>query len=408
MKIAYVTTFDSNDPSAWSSAGYEIPRVLEAAGAEIVRIGNLRRTPTAAALARMAIAKATGHPYQIDRERSVLRGYAEQVIATLHGRKFDVLLSPGSIPLAFIQSDKPKVLWTDCTFASMLDYYPAFTGLPRRNIRDGHAMEKASLSGCDLAVFNCEWGARAAIDVYGTDPSKVQVVPFGSSLETALSLNNLRELVEQRLSDNTVRLLFVGTDWGRKNGDFAVAVAERLNQRGVKATLSIVGTTRPKMPEHVASHGLINKGTSEGAEFLSRCYMQSTFLIHPALAECNANVFSEACAFGLPVLANNTGGNATSVISGGNGHLFALDDGPEEWASWIIKMSSDREAYYALSYGALLQHSELLNWSVAAPRMLRLIESVMRRSSSNDSGSTSHMRVGRLVEPPVRRLSGLS
>ena len=46
------------------------------------------------------------------------------------------------------------------------------------------------------------------------------------------------------------RLLFVGVDWKRKGGDFALRIAKRLNDRGIRAELTIVGGT-PEIPEEM-------------------------------------------------------------------------------------------------------------------------------------------------------------
>jgi glycosyltransferase involved in cell wall biosynthesis len=381
MKIAYVTTFDSSDPGAWSGAGYQIPKMLESAGAEVIRVDGLRRKPSVAALARMAAAKAAGRQYHVDREPSVLRGYAEQVQSNLYGRKFDALLSPGTIPLAMVETHKPKILWTDCTFAGLVDYYPSFTGLTERNLRDGHAMEGAALQSCDLVVYNCDWAAESAISSYGVDKSKVFVVPFGSSFAMRRSVAQVLELVEQRTRDDLVRLLFVGTDWHRKSGDFAVAVNQCLNQRGVRAELSVIGAAPQCNLPHVIEHGLVSKTSPSGTSLLEKRYRESAFLVHPAFAECNANVFSEACSFGLPILANRTGGIPTSVLTGQNGKLFEMDQTPDAWADYIVDTLKDQAVYVRLCLGAHRQFIERLNWDSAADAMLRLIERTVSRTS---------------------------
>jgi glycosyltransferase involved in cell wall biosynthesis len=385
MKIAYVTTFDSGHPDAWSGAGYQIPLALEEAGADVVRVDNLQRRASLPALARLAISRAVHRAHHLEREPSVLRHYAQQIQQRLERLDVDVVLSPGSIPLTFVQTSRPKVIWTDSTFAGIVDYYPSYRGLTRRNLRDGNAMERLSLASCDLAAYNSDWAADSAVSLYGCKRSNVAVVPFGSNFAVTLSPDAIASLVQRRVNDKPVKLLFVGTQWERKGGDFALAVTDSLVRRGVDALITIVGSVPPREAPYVKTYGFVSKATVEGAALLDRCYREAHFLVHPAVAECNANVFSEACSFGLPIIANRTGGIATSVMPGKNGTLFELGDSPDSWADWIVNTLRDRAAYAALSMGAHRQFNEKLHWPVAAGEMLRLMEALVAKSRTRAS-----------------------
>ena len=385
MKIAYVTTFDSSHPDAWSGAGYRIPLALSEAGAEVVRVDNLRRHASLPALARLAASRLADRPYHLDREPSILRHYARQIEQRLEGLDVDILLSPGSIPLTFVQTSRPKVLWTDSTFAGIVDYYPAYCGLTRRNLRNGNAMEHLSLKACDLAAYNSDWAAESAVSLYGLNRSNVAVIPFGANFSIDLSTDQIASLAAHRLKSKPVKLLFVGTQWERKGGDFAIAVTESLHRRGVDALISVVGSSPERGAAYVKEYGFVSTSTVEGASTLERCYREAHFLVHPAVAECNANVFSEACAFGLPIVANRTGGIPTSVVPDKNGALFEVDDSPDSWADWIVGTLRDENAYATLCQGAHRQFVEKLHWPVAAGAMLRLMEALLAKSRTRAS-----------------------
>jgi glycosyltransferase involved in cell wall biosynthesis len=239
--------------------------------------------------------------------------------------------------------------------------------------------------GCDLAAYNSDWAADSAVSLYGLNRSNVAVVPFGSNFAVSLSSDAIASLVQRRVNDERVKLLFVGTQWERKGGDFAMAVTDSLVRRGVDALISIIGSVPPREASYVKTYGFVSKATTEGAGTLERCYREAHFLVHPAVAECNANVFSEACSFGLPIIANRTGGIPTSVIPGKNGTLFDLGDSPDSWADWIINTLRDRAVYAALSMGAHRQFNEKLHWPVAAGTMLRLMEALLTRSRTQSS-----------------------
>lgn len=94
----------------------------------------------------------------------------------------DVVFSPGTIPIAHLKTNYPIVFWADATFAGMIDFYPSFSNLCSRSIRDGNRMEQAALSKCSLAIYSSEWAAKTALDNYDVNPQKVKVVPFGANI----------------------------------------------------------------------------------------------------------------------------------------------------------------------------------------------------------------------------------
>jgi glycosyltransferase involved in cell wall biosynthesis len=313
-----------------------------------------------------------------------MRSYSAQIGRRLKGMQVDAVVSPGTIAIAFLETTVPKIVWTDATFGAIVDYYPEFRKMTRRNRRDGDALERQALSSCDLAVYNSEWAAESAVSRYSMSPSRVRTIPFGSNFYSGLVASDIRELALKRPAATPINLLFVGTAWIRKGGDFALAVTEALNKRGVAAHLSIIGAAPGANKPWATEHGFLSQGNAREARIIRDCFTNAAFLIHPAVAECNANVFSEACSFGVPVLANRTGGIPTSIRSGENGHLFDLGDSPEKWADYIADTLLDQERYSSLCAGAFRQFSTRLHWPVAGATMLRAIEGVVNASRHRD------------------------
>ncbi|MEM5383452.1 glycosyltransferase family 4 protein [Paraburkholderia phymatum] len=387
MKIAYVTPYDAHDPNAWSGAGYQIPRALASAGAEIVNIGSLRKAPDAPALVRALWARLGGNLHQLEREPSVVRSYSEQASRRLRELDVDLVLSPGAIAVTYLKTQVPKIIWTDTSFGGIVDYYPEFDKMTARNRRDGDMLERISLKACDLAVFTSDWAAKRAISLYALEPSNVRVIPFGSNFSSGLGESTVRSLSVDRLRCDEIRLLFVGVAWERKNGEFALAVTENLRSRGVKAFIDIIGCRPGAKREWATEYGFLSSSDESQASTVRTCFARATFLIHPAVAECNANVFSEACSFGVPILANKTGGIPTSVLPGVNGNLFALDDSPEVWADYIVNTLRERDKYLRLCVGAFQQYSTRLNWSAAGSAMLEVMKRLVStyRPHANDA-----------------------
>jgi glycosyltransferase involved in cell wall biosynthesis len=329
LNIAYVTTYDSSNIRMWSGTGFHIAKSLESAGAAIHRIGALRATRTLGnGVAYLWATRVRGQQDHAHRHPSVLRGYARQVQRGLRdlkdrGIQIDMILAPGVLPIAHLETDTPIAIWTDCTFASMVGYYQSWTNLSLRSLKMGNNADRMGLRRAAKLVFASEWAAKSAIEDYGCDPARISIVPLGANVDAGISEDDALSLIEQRL-EPTVRLLLVGVDWQRKGCSFAIEVAQQLRQRAVNVKLDIVGCLPPpgyEVPDFVTCHGFLRKSCPEDVARLRRLFLHATLLILPTKAECQGIVFNEAAAHGLPVIAPDTGGGV--ICSSTRGHRIS-------------------------------------------------------------------------------------
>ena len=231
MKIAYVTTYDASDIHAWSGVGYNILRTLQHSGFQTESIGNLRDKKTFLLRIKKLFYSVCHKNYHIGREPSLLKFYANQVENELSKIYCDIVFSPGILPIAYLRTDKPIVFWADASFAGMVDFYPHFSNLCTETIRKGNQIEQLALSKCRIAIYSSEWAAKTAIENYDVNPAKVQVVPFGANISCNRNLHDVESIIEKKVMD-VCKLLFIGVDWHRKGGDFALAVAAATKQTG--------------------------------------------------------------------------------------------------------------------------------------------------------------------------------
>lgn len=120
MKIAYVTTYDSSDVSAWSGTGNYILRALQDVGLQTESIKNLNQRKISRLLCRLKGAyywRILKKSYMRDHEPTVLMNYSTQVEKLLASIHYDIVFSPGTIPIACLQTEKPIVFWTDASWA---------------------------------------------------------------------------------------------------------------------------------------------------------------------------------------------------------------------------------------------------------------------------------------------------
>jgi glycosyltransferase involved in cell wall biosynthesis len=309
-----------------------------------------------------------------------LKSFAFQARRRLEGLNYDVVVAPNMWGIAYLRIEKPVVLWADCTFGSMVDFYPDYTNLCARSLREGHRAEFKALQGCSLAVFASEWAAESAIGYYNVPKEKVKVVPYGANIICSRRLEDIERMIESRLRC-CCKLLFIGKVWQRKGGEIAVEVAKELNRRGLETELALVGSlpdNADKLPAFIKPLGFIDKSKQKGKEQLERLFSESHFLIVPSRAEAYGIVFCEASSYGVPSIATDVGGIPTVVKEGVNGKRFSLTASVEEYASYIYSIMNNYEEYKKLAISSFIEYETRLNWKVASERFGQLITDLVK------------------------------
>jgi glycosyltransferase involved in cell wall biosynthesis len=378
MRIVYLTTYDALDQQNFSGAATFMARTFQKQGVDLHLVGDLRVPPQPLLIAkRLLYSRLLGRRYLIDRSPRRLRSLARAASRRLDSVDASVLLSPGSLPVACLETRYPVVFWTDATFAGMVDYYPNYTGLCRETVREGHRMEQAALDRCALAVYSSEWAAQTALQCYRAAPDKVKVVPFGANLHYAPSFDEVEAALELR-PQNSCNLLFIGGSAHRKGADIAVQIAVELNRRGLQTELTLVGGSPGPdcLPHFVHWLGYIDKRTQAGYRQFERLLTGSHFLLGPSRADCTPIAFCEANAFGVPCLARDTGGVSSVIRDGVNGYMFASDAPVSEYSDRVLSLMRDRPRYRGLALSAHEHYQTRLNWDTSVGIVLRYIQAM--------------------------------
>ena len=371
LKIAYVTSYDAKDVNNWSGLGVYIARTLEKYIGDVEYIGAMDyRESFIDFLIKGATRLFSNKEYLTDRTERAGKHYARIVEEKITGKKFDLIFSPGTIPIAWLKTDIPIIFWTDGTFASMVDYY--YTNLSEKTIENGNALELKALKNCELAIYCSDWAASSAINDYNIDPRKVHIIPFGANIENVTGIRNTTQK-----PGSPIRLLLVGKDWERKGGSIAYDTLLELGKSGIPAHLTIVGCRPPEgvQAPNLTVYEFLDKNKKEDSETLHNLYLNSDFFLLPTRSECFGIVLSEANSFGLPAITTNTGGLATVVQDGVNGYMLPLSATGKDFANKIADLVNDPEHYIALRNGARKKFEEVLNWESAGKELAKLLES---------------------------------
>ncbi len=166
--------------------------------------------------------------------------------------------------LAHLKKDLRKIFYTDSTLDNLLHFYPNYCCLKNDDIQKAQELEHQAIEVSDLLIYTSKWAAESAIKVYNAEAEKVFIVPFGANLNFVPDDQELKLIIKKRNIAEQVNLLFIGIDWERKGGEYAVQVTRKLNALGIRTILHVAGirflpTNLNK--EFIIDHGFISKRT---------------------------------------------------------------------------------------------------------------------------------------------------
>jgi len=380
MKIIFVTIYDARDIRNWSGIPYYMGKAFLDAGIEVEFVGNLDSLPGNYLKFRIRnfiynrVLKGRLGKYISFYEPENLKFIANQVKERIDKIEGGVIFSPGTIPIAYLNTDKPIVFWTDATFAAMENYYEDFKGLSKRTIKHCHLYEKNAIERSSLAVYSSKWAANSSIKIYGADPNKVTIIPFGANIKLKRTLSDI-EQNNNKKSKGICKLLFIGQDWERKGGETAVKVARYLNENYVETQLTIVGCTPPvDLPDFVRVYGFVDKSKKEGENVINKLYSENHFFILPTIAECTPVVFSEANSFGLPIITTDTGGISSLIKDEVNGRMFGNEINIVSSAAYIAQIFKNYDRYLDFSLSSFNEYLRTLNWEASINKCIEHVE----------------------------------
>ncbi|RVT99806.1 glycosyltransferase [Mucilaginibacter limnophilus] len=377
MNISYITTYNAEDVHQWSGLGYYIASALRQQKADLDMVGDINIQVPKYYDFKSKIYGRLGKRFLPEREPRLVKQAARQAESRIK-LSTDIIFSPSTIPLAYIKSNRPKVFYTDATFAGMIDYYPFLTNICAESIRHGNEVEQAALDSCSLAFYSSDWAARSAVENYNVNPAKVKVMPFGANVDDSRVLSDIRAIVHKR-DTTTCHLLFLGVEWERKGGNIAVEVARLLNENGLPTVLHVAGIPANVLhnkPLYIIDHGFISKHTVEGANKLCNLFNQCHFLLLPTRADCTPVVFPEANSFGMPCITTNTGGISSVIKDDINGKMFTLQTNAAEYAAYIHNQFLNYNAYQQLCLSSFNEYDTRLNWNASGCAIMDLLKAL--------------------------------
>lgn len=371
MRLAFLTPWKVDDPASWSGVVKHMHGALsERVPTQTIETGHLGASFVDRAAARI-LGQVSSQQYLAGHALATSRKAGNYVTEAVRRSGADVVLAvAASQEIAFADIRQPVVHVTDATFASMLDYYPLFTGLHPLSIWQGKRMARRAQMNSTAFSVATHWAKESLISDYGVQPGACEVVPFGPRMEPTAP--------PKRQPGTGLRVLVVASDWRRKGGDKALAAVAAVRREFPRTTLTVVGKA-PLLPDWVR-----NVGRVPAAEMVG-LYAEHDVLLELAEANAGGVTLTDAHAFGLPVIATNTGGVSSIVAHGESGILIAPGDSALGETVAALVAVQDHRRRLSLANGARNRHHNLLNWNRWADSTLRICESLRFRTGAGIS-----------------------
>ncbi|HVB62180.1 MAG TPA: glycosyltransferase family 4 protein [Ktedonobacteraceae bacterium] len=404
-RIAYLTQGDPHDKRAWSCSLYYIGQALRQHCGDVSSIGPLPLPPPrlsdrlrakSSRLLRRRYLYETNLRAAYTCGQQAARKLAVGVDSLSGG---EVILRPDVIvavaseaAIAYLETETPMVLVGDTTYAQLVDYFPYYSHISGRSLREIHTIEQRVFAKVRASIFTSEWAARFVIDRYHADPRHVYVVPFGVNLDSIPE----PAIANARTRSETCRLLFMGVEWQRKGGDIAYQTLLALRAKGTDAELIVCGCTPPAqlVHKHMTVIPFLNKNDPRQQQQLEQLFITAHFLLLPTRADCAPNVFREASAFGLPVITTNTGGVSGIIHEGENGYMLPLSARGDDYAALIARIYGAEEHYTRIVQSSRAAFEQRLNWDAWGRSIHDILvqELEMGTSTANYAQSSSEHR----------------
>lgn len=392
IKIAFVTPMDPQDKRAWSGILFHTAQALQKYCGDVTYISQTTSNQNPGRKAfykkmRFLLKKYSSYNplFSIGRKYFVCnyriytaKKFSKIVNPWLTRQEFDVIVAPASTTeIAFVNTNLPIVLVEDATFASLHNYYPQYSNLPKNSVHQMNALADRAIQKASLLVYASSWAAQSALDDYHADPQKVHVALMGANFENPPS----REIIEQKQKSHSCRLLFIGFDWQRKGGDIAFETLLKLEEEGIEAELIVCGCVPPHKFSHKRMKVIpyLDKNDPVQYKELEQLYLSSDFLLLPTRNECFGLVFCEANAYGLPVITTHTGGVPEVVIDGKNGFTLPISARGAAYARVIASIYRDDARYAELIKTSRETFDDRLNWDAWGRTVNALITAMLEQ-----------------------------
>ncbi len=378
MKIGYITKQDPNDIIAYSGTHYHMFQALRHSFDQVIPFGPINEIlPILSKLYGRMLTLGSGKIYKYQYNVGLAKRAARHIDKKIKQTNPDALIASLMSPeVAYLNSDIPLYLTTDATFPLLRDVYNSHSNLHSKSIKEAIHLEGKAFQKAAKLLLPLKWLADSAMKEYGIPASKIEVIPYGSNLGIESMKDDIQAIIDQRLADQTLRLLFVGVRWEEKGGPFAMKVIDELQKLGIDSELIIAGCD-PDIDvgkSYIKKVGFFDKSVAEQKGAFVDLYKKAHFFIMPTTAECVGMSFIEAASVGLPAIGTEVGGVPEAVSDKKTGLIIKKDQSPKDVAERVTSTWKDETKYRKISLNAFQHQSNNMSWERWGERVKDLLQ----------------------------------
>ncbi len=389
LRVGYLSSQNYLDKNAWSGSLHYMHQALSSRDIQVINLGEPQKPSRWQRLLNRVWKKNTSAKMGSPLYTAEYTKFAHKIQQQLLANPCDVIFAPvASAELNFLKTSLPIIYLSDVTFSLYRKFYSL--SLDEQELEWASKQESIAIAKASKLVYPSEWAAESAVYDYQVQVDKIEIIPFGANLDTPPLVGE----VLSRKTTSPCRLLFVGKDWHRKNGETAFQTLIALLQMGVDAELVVVGCVPPPEIKHdkLTVIPYLNKNVPQQRKQLDELFLKSHFFIFPTRADCSPIVLCEASAFGLPVITSEVGGISTIVKNGKNGYMLPLSASGDDYANLIVEKFSEPTSYERLVRSSREEYDRRLNWNEWAKSlhysMMSMLDKETFKTASNAMART--------------------
>lgn len=288
-----------------------------------------------------------------------------------------VLFAPAAAnEIACIPAGLPVLYSPDATFRLVAGNYQRYSSLYGFSWREADRIEARAIARAQAIVVSSRWAADSVCADYGFDRGRIRFASYGPNLQHPPTREEaLQRLAVDRVSEGP-RILFLAVEWERKGGAIAHQAWLELLARGVNARFTVVGCSPSGLDPRAEVIPVLDKNDPIQEAKLRSIILESHFLLVPTRADCTPIAFSEAAAFGIPVITTDVGGVSSVVSDGISGAVLSFEAPASAYAEAIQSAWSDSVAYRDLVLGSRGRYEDTLNWEAWARTISECLQQI--------------------------------
>ena len=372
--ILYITRLDPDDIKSWSGSTFFILKCLKK-NFSVISISSLSNRIRFFYVLKRFFFSIFGIKFDIDRPILCAKDFARQIESRIKNINYDAIITSEPYLFTFLKTNKPMYVFTDLTFDTYYKHYFYNRNIHKDTLLEGNYCEKIALNKCKKVILTSHWAINEAVKNYNIKKDKFVYVPFGANLRFFPAKNRLFNVIKNKNMD-VCNFISSGVHWERKGMDKAINLVNRINEKGQKAKLYIVGAKPIKnnqILDNVQIVNFLDKNNIDQRKILENLYYKCHFNLLFSKSEGFGLVNAEASAFGLYSITHDIGGISGCIFNNLNGFRFKLSDNIDYIANYVIKIFQNKKLFLKKSYNSRSCYEKLLNWDSVGKKLSKII-----------------------------------